>query len=65
MQKKLSLDTDTCIKCGICVSLAPEIFKFEGDLVVIASDAPIEEQEEQIQTAIDACPVTAIKWIEE
>lgn len=65
MKKKVFLDTDTCIKCGICVSLAPDVFKFEGDLVVVAEDAPIAEQEEQIQTAIDACPVTAIKWEEE
>ena len=28
MAKTVWVDTDACISCGLCVSLAPEVFKF-------------------------------------
>lgn len=64
MKKKVFLDSEICIKCGTCVALSPDIFKFEDDKVVVIPDALIDKQVEVVQTAIDSCPVGAIKWIE-
>lgn len=63
MAKVAWVDRDECIACGLCVSLAPEVFEFfEGKSRVFApSGAP----EARIQECIDGCPVGAIHWREE
>ncbi len=64
MSKKPVIDRESCIGCTLCTQIAPNTFKMmdDGKADVIA---PFGDGEEQIQQAIDSCPVASIKWIEE
>lgn len=61
--KRLVIDKNTCIDCGTCVALCPQVFKLgEGgktEVINQSADTP-----ENIQNTIDSCPVGAIKWEE-
>ncbi len=58
MAVKLTVNTDTCIGCGLCVGNYPEAFEFddEGKAKVVAEldDATAED-------AIANCPAAAIE----
>lgn len=60
MARTVWVDRDECISCGLCVSLLPEVFHFEGG----KSEAynPHGAPEEKIQECVDGCPVAAIHW---
>lgn len=60
MVKIVAVDRDACIACGLCVSVAPEVFRFENGASIAYNPegAPVEK----IQQCIDGCPVTAIYW---
>jgi len=60
MGKIVEVDRDACIACGLCVSVAPEVFRLENG-ASIAYD-PQGASDEKIQQCIDGCPVTAIFW---
>lgn len=52
------VDKDLCIGCGLCASIAPDVFVMEDDgkagvLVAETSDSATQE-------AADSCPVGAI-----
>ncbi|MFP4115783.1 MAG: ferredoxin [Candidatus Aenigmatarchaeota archaeon] len=53
----VEVDEDTCIGCGSCVSVAPEIFEIgdNGKAKVIKDEAT-----EEANQAADVCPVDAI-----
>lgn len=66
---KLIHDRNQCIHCGACVSVCPEFFTEEDNIVLkgAAYDADdrgtLEIKEDQIPTAqgsIDVCPVACI-----
>ncbi|NLB23733.1 MAG: ferredoxin [Clostridium sp.] len=52
------VDRDLCIGCGLCPSIAPEIFEMddEGKAIVLVE----ETDDAAAQEAADACPVGAI-----
>lgn len=58
---KAVVDQDTCISCGLCVSICPEVFSFNEDekSVAINGDIP-EENQDAAKESRDACPVDAI-----
>lgn len=58
---KSIVDQDTCISCGLCVSICPEVYSFNEDekSVAIEGDIP-EEYHDTAKEARDACPVDAI-----
>jgi ferredoxin len=62
MAQTVWVDREACISCGLCVSLAPEVFKFM-DGKSFAYD-PAGAPEKTIQECIDGCPVSAIHWQE-
>lgn len=63
MDKTAWVDPDACISCGLCVSLAPEVFEFiNGKSCVYNSQGAPEIK---IQECIDGCPVSAISWRQE
>lgn len=57
---KVAVDQDTCIGCGSCVSICPDVFQLndEGFSNVIAQ--PDESNEASAREAADSCPVDAI-----
>lgn len=61
---KIDIDKDLCIGCGTCVSIAPKSFKLtdNGKAEVIE---PQEDDKTKIKEAIDSCPVSAIKSIDQ
>ncbi|MBC8062537.1 MAG: ferredoxin [Clostridiaceae bacterium] len=65
---KAYLDKDTCISCGLCPSICPEVFEMQDDGkagVFDSGDAELkevvpEEFVDSVKEAAEACPVAAI-----
>lgn len=51
---------ETCIGCGTCESICPEVFKVGDDGKAHILEADYEANKDKIQQAIDACPVNSI-----
>lgn len=64
MSKRVHLDEDECIGCGTCEELCPEVFRLNEDTqkaeIIKAEGGP----ENQIEEAIESCPVSCIHWEE-
>lgn len=59
---KASVEQDTCIGCGLCPSICPEVFSMNDDTdkaEAIEGDIP-EDNLESAEEARDGCPVSAI-----
>lgn len=58
--KKVWLDesNDSCIVCGMCESINPNIFEVSDKMAVISED--YEGQEDSIIEAAESCPVSVI-----
>ena len=54
---KANVDKDTCIGCGACPSICPEVFSMDDD--GLDSEIP-EDVQESAKEARDGCPVDAI-----
>jgi len=57
--KKIIVDGNKCIGCGLCESLCPEIFELKNGKS-IAKEGNIEKNKECIEEAISSCPTQAI-----
>jgi ferredoxin len=56
----LSIEQDTCIGCGVCASMLETVFEMNDDEgIAVVKDAG-SASEDEIQEAIDACPVGCI-----
>ncbi|MEN6615352.1 MAG: ferredoxin [Syntrophorhabdus sp.] len=58
--KKVWID-DTCVACGACVEICPEVFELEGELASIIQGADLSP-DAKIMEAAEACPVEAIHY---
>ena len=60
---KLTLDKETCIGCGACTAVTPELFEMdydEGKAKLLKED--IEDNlKQKAQDAVETCPVQCIK----
>lgn len=59
MAKKVKVNLDACIGCGLCVSQMPDVFAFTDDgkseaVAPVADDAAADD-------IIGTCPVAAIE----
>ncbi|MFH1248414.1 MAG: ferredoxin [Candidatus Omnitrophota bacterium] len=56
---KVTIDTSTCVGCGLCEQTCPEVFKIEGDGIahIKAQVCVIHDLKEVEQL----CPVQSIK----
>ncbi len=58
---KACVDKDTCIGCGLCPEICPEIFSMEDDGLAVAKDIEIPDDIlESARDAEESCPVDAI-----
>ena len=58
---KANVDKETCIGCGMCPSICPEVFDMDDDgkAHTIVDEVPAGKEDEA-QDAADSCPVNAI-----
>ena len=54
---------DTCIACGQCVEICPEVFELEDEIASIKDTADLTLNEKIIEAA-ETCPVEAIHYEE-
>lgn len=57
---RVQVDQDTCIGCGMCAGIAPDIFRMNDDGKAESYANAENGQEALAQEAIDSCPVSAI-----
>jgi ferredoxin len=57
----IKVDYDKCVGSRICVAIAPKVFKLNSDGQAAVADAAGDDRA-TIQTAIEACPVSAISF---
>lgn len=62
MAKVPFVDADLCTGCELCVETCSDVFEMESDVAIVSN--PEGASEEEIQEAIDNCPVEAIIWKE-
>ncbi len=61
MAVKVRIDEDTCIGCGVCEQMVPQVFKINMETMkaeVIAQ--PTEDLEDAVRSAAEACPTGSI-----
>ena len=57
---KAIVNQETCIGCGLCPQICPEVFEMEGDKAKVLIDVVPKDCEECSKKAAEECPVTAI-----
>lgn len=56
------VDKDTCIGCGLCPSICPEVFEMQDDGKAGEIKASVPESSaDTAKEAADSCPVSAIE----
>ncbi len=58
------VDEEECTGCELCVETCPEVFRMNEEELSEVYD-PGGAAEDQIQEAIDNCPVECIHWRDE
>jgi ferredoxin len=51
---------ETCISCGLCIDICPEVFQMGDNIAEVIVDTVPEKLESLAQQAADDCPVEAI-----
>ena len=58
---KALVDQDVCIGCGLCPSIAPNVFEMrEDDKAHVIVDMISKDDEAEAQESAESCPVNAI-----
>ena len=57
---KAFVDESTCISCGLCEGICPEIFSLETGISVAKEGEVPEVYVDATREACDSCPVNAI-----
>ena len=62
VRMKAIVDRETCIGCGLCPEICPEVFKMDDEnIAVVIGDVIASDQEALAKEAAASCPVEAIK----
>lgn len=64
--KKVVINKDKCLGCGMCVGSNSKVFNFDNDGLAKANNNEINDKnKDEINDIIDSCPVGAIEVKEE
>lgn len=55
------VDKETCIGCGLCPGICPDVFELNDDGKAEAYGDVTSDNEETVREALDSCPVGAIR----
>ena len=55
------VDQDTCMGCGLCAGTAPDVFRMTDNGTAEAYADTTDANKDDVQVAIDECPVSAIR----
>ena len=59
---KAKVDKETCIGCGLCVGICPEVFDMNDENIAEVKADPVpSESETTCREAVESCPVDAIE----
>ena len=58
---KVKVDPKLCIGCGLCTSVAEDVFEMDGMKAVVKKGVDLEKNTKQVKESVEACPVAAIK----
>jgi ferredoxin len=58
---KVHVDMNLCQSHGECAALVPEVFELGDDDVLRWKEDVDEEMRAQVEAAVDACPMAAIR----
>lgn len=58
---KVYVDKETCIGCGLCNDIYPEVFEIDDDGKAVALEDQSEADEDALVEALESCPVEAIR----
>lgn len=56
------VNQDTCIGCGFCCGMCEAVFRMNEEGKAEAYQAVAAENQSDVQSAMDSCPVSAISW---
>ncbi len=63
---RVNVDPDTCLGCGVCESIAPDIFSLGDEIYALVLINPVPEQmRDVVEEAVAECPEEAISIEEE
>ncbi|HET8984298.1 MAG TPA: ferredoxin [Trueperaceae bacterium] len=58
---KISADLNKCEGLGMCEAMAPDVFEVQDEgQVLVLDENPAEADPQELQAAVDACPVSAL-----
>ncbi len=61
--KKVKIDKQKCLGCGVCISLCPEVFELKDGKSQIKGKVDFKKHKDCIKEVIDSCPVNAISSV--
>ena len=59
---KVKVDKDSCIGCGACAAICPEVFDLDDDgLSEVKTEEVKDNNIDDVKDAVDSCPTGAIE----
>lgn len=57
---KVEVNRDTCIGCGACAAICPDVFELDDEGLSVAKKTKVEKENDEVLDAVDSCPTGAI-----
>lgn len=58
---KVYVESKSCIGCGLCVSLCPDVFKMNDSGKSEVKTDELNPLESEVKQCVESCPVNAIR----